>query len=115
MNTMSYKGYAARVEFDPQDRIFVGHLAGVRDVVGFHGASVEELETAFHESVDDYIAACKELGQSPDRPASGKLMLRIPTETHAAALRAAELAGKSLNQWAGDTLRHAADVAADHS
>lgn len=110
MNTMSYKGYAARVEFDPEDRIFVGHLAGVRDIVGFHGASVDELEHAFHEAVDDYLAACKKLGQSPERPASGKLMLRIAPEDHAAALRAAELAGMSLNQWAGETLRRAASA-----
>jgi len=110
MNTMSYKGYAARIEFDPEDRIFVGHLAGVRDIVGFHGRSVDELEQAFREAVDGYIAACKKLGQSPERPASGKLMLRIPPADHAAALRAAELAGMSLNQWAGETLRRAADT-----
>lgn len=57
MNAMKYKGYAARVEFDADDRIFVGHLAGIRDIVGFHGSSVEELENAFHEAVDDYLAA----------------------------------------------------------
>jgi len=110
MNTMTYKGYAARIEFDPEDHVFVGHLAGVRDIVGFHGRSVDELEQAFREAVDGYIAACKKLGQSPERPASGKLMLRIPPEDHAAALRAAELAGMSLNQWAGETLRRAADT-----
>ncbi|MDB5971939.1 MAG: antitoxin HicB [Hydrocarboniphaga sp.] len=110
MNTMTYKDYAARVDFDPRDRIFVGHLAGVRDIVGFHGRSVEELEQAFHEAVDGYVAACRSLGQAPERPASGKLMLRIAPEDHAAALRAAELAGVSLNQWAGDALRRASQV-----
>jgi predicted HicB family RNase H-like nuclease len=107
MNTMTYNGYAARIEFDPEDRIFVGHLAGVRDIVGFHGHSVNELEKAFHQAVDDYLAACKKLGQKPERPASGKLMLRIDPADHAAALRMAELAGVSLNQWASDVLRHA--------
>ncbi|HEX7325333.1 MAG TPA: type II toxin-antitoxin system HicB family antitoxin [Rhodanobacteraceae bacterium] len=107
MNTMQYKGYAARVEFDPADRIFVGHLAGVRDVVGFHGATVDALEHAFHEAVDDYVTACAKLGQKPERAASGKLLLRVPPELHADAIRAAELQGKSLNQWATDALRHA--------
>jgi predicted HicB family RNase H-like nuclease len=51
-NTMIYNGYVARVEYDNEDRIFVGHLAGIRDIVGFHGSSVDELETAFHEAVD---------------------------------------------------------------
>ena len=49
-------GYSAHIEFDEGDRIFVGHLAGIRDIVGFHGSSVDELEAAFHESVDDYLA-----------------------------------------------------------
>lgn len=56
MNSMKYKGYAARIEFDADDRIFVGHLAGIRDVVGFHGSSVVELETAFHEAVHDMVS-----------------------------------------------------------
>ena len=60
------------------------------------------------EAVADYIETCKKVGKDPQRPASGKLMLRIPPESHAAALRAAELAGKSLNQWAGEVLREAA-------
>ena len=108
MSVMNYKGYSARVEFDPDDRIFVGHVAGIRDTVGFHGSTVDELEQAFRESVDDYLRACEKLGQQPERPASGKLMLRVPPSVHASALRAAELAGKSLNQWATKVLSDAA-------
>jgi len=110
MKAMSYKGYAARVEFDAEDRIFVGHVAGIRDSVGFHGDSVDELERAFHEAVDDYLAACEKLGQRPERPASGKLMLRVPPSVHASALRSAELEGVSLNQWATRVLREAASA-----
>jgi predicted HicB family RNase H-like nuclease len=99
MNTMSYKGYSARVEFDAEDRLFVGHLAGVRDIVGFHGASVDELETAFHEAVDDYLAACKKLGQAPNKPLSGRVMLRLPPEVHARASARAQVEGISFNQW----------------
>jgi predicted HicB family RNase H-like nuclease len=108
MNAMKYKGYAARIEFDADDRIFVGHLAGIRDIVGFHGASVEELENAFHESVDDYLAACVKLGQQPHAPASGKVFLRVPPEVHSAAIMAAESEGKSFNQWAAQALAEAA-------
>lgn len=108
MSTMTYKGYAARIEFDADDRIFFGRLAGIRDIVTFHGTTVAELEAAFHASVDDYLDACAQLGQTPDKPASGKLMLRVPPEVHQGALRAAELAGTSLNQWATEVLRQAA-------
>ncbi len=108
MKAMSYNGYSARVEFDAEDRIFVGHLAGIRDIVGFHGASVDELEAAFHEAVDDYLAACKKLKQSPNRPVSGRVMLRLPPELHARARAAAEVNGMSFNQWAAKALEQAA-------
>jgi predicted HicB family RNase H-like nuclease len=109
MNTMSHKGYSARVEFDAEDRLFVGHLAGVRDIVGFHGASVAQLETAFHEAVNDYLAACKKLGQSPNKPVSGRVMLRLRPDVHARAQARAQVEGVSFNQWAAKVLESAAD------
>ena len=60
MNTMQYRGYFARVEFDEADRIFVGHLAGVKDIVGFQETTVDELEQTFRESVDAYAAISEE-------------------------------------------------------
>lgn len=107
MNNMSYRGYTARVEVDTDDEILVGRVLGLRDVIGFHGRNVEELRQAFHEAVDSYLAACEQLGQAPERPASGRVMLRIPPEVHASALIAAQAAGKSLNQWAADVLQKA--------
>ena len=110
MNMMKYKGYIARIEYDEEDRIFVGHLAGIRDIVGFHGTTVNELENAFHESVDNYLAISEETGRSPQKPYSGKLMLRVPPEVHAAVATAAQVHGKSINQWASDALKEAAHI-----
>lgn len=104
MNAMSYRGYTARIEFDAEDHIFVGQVIGIRDIVSFHGESVHELETHFHEVVDDYLDACKQLGQDPNKPYSGKMMLRVPPELHAAVAATAESHGKSINQWAADVL-----------
>ncbi|MBW2368627.1 MAG: type II toxin-antitoxin system HicB family antitoxin [Deltaproteobacteria bacterium] len=104
MKGMNYKGYFADVKFDPEDHIFVGRIIGIRDVVGFHGESVAELEAAFQEAVDDYLTACEELGQEPNKPYSGNLMLRVPAEVHAAVAAAAESSGKSINQWAAAVL-----------
>ena len=110
MNAMTYKGYTARIEFDDRNEVFVGHLLGMRDVVGFHADNVPELRSAFEESVDDYLETCAKIGKSPEKPASGKLMLRIPPEVHGAALVAAQAAGTSLNQWAAKVLAEAAHV-----
>ena len=107
MNAMLYKGYSARIEFDEADRIFVGHVAGIRDVVGFHGSSVDDLETAFHEALDGYLAHCAKLGLPPNKPFSGRLLLRLPPEVHAQASAAAQVAGVSLNQWAANMLEQA--------
>jgi predicted HicB family RNase H-like nuclease len=104
MKGMNYKGYYAKVEFDSEDHIFVGRIIGIRDVVGFHGESVSELETAFQEAINNYLAACEELGQKPNKPYSGNLMLRVPAEIHAAVASAAEASGKSINQWAAGIL-----------
>ena len=109
-NAMTYKGYAARIEFDAQDRIFFGRLAGIRDIITFHGETVDELEAAFKEAVDHYLATCAKLGDEPNKPYSGKLTLRIPPNVHAAIATAAEISGKSLNKWAADVLDQAADA-----
>lgn len=107
MKGMNYKGYFAKVEFDPEDHIFVGHIVGIRDVVDFHGESVVELEAALREAVDVYLVACKELNQEPNKPYSGKLMLRIPVDLHASVAAAAEAKGKSINKWVAGVLRSA--------
>ena len=105
---MKYKNYTARIEYDPDDEIFVGHIAGIRDIVGFHADNVEELKIAFYESVDDYIKTCAQVGKEPQKPFSGKVMFRIDPETHRQAALVAELAGVSRNQWAEQVIEKAA-------
>ena len=107
MNTMTYKGYAARIEYSDEDQWFIGHIAGINDVVGFHGESVVELRAAFEEAVEDYLLTCEKLSRAPQKPYSGRLMLRVPPEIHAAVATAAEVSGKSINQWAAETFTRA--------
>jgi predicted HicB family RNase H-like nuclease len=107
-NVMTYKGYKARVEFDPQDEIFTGKVVGIADGITFHGETVKELKADFQAAVDHYLADCKATGRSPLKAASGKMMLRVSPDVHARALATAETSGKSLNQWAEDVLSKAA-------
>lgn len=108
MNTMTHKGYVAKVEYSEEDACFVGHIAGIRDIVGFHGNSVAGLRAAFVKAVEDYLATCDKLKQSPNRPYSGKFQLRLAPEIHARAAMTAEAEGKSLNTWASDVIQRAA-------
>lgn len=106
---MSFKGYTARVEYDERDNIFVGRILGIRGIISFHGETVRELRSAFERAVKEYLADCRNEGVAPEKPASGKLLLRVPPEVHGRALVAAQAAGKSLNQWATELLQHAVE------
>lgn len=107
MNTMSHKGYTARIEFDERDNIFVGRVLGLHTMISFHGETVAELRSELETAIEEFLRDCKEQGVRPEKPASGKLMLRVPPEVHGAALVAAKAAGKSLNQWATEVLEEA--------
>jgi predicted HicB family RNase H-like nuclease len=104
---LDYKGYTGHVEFDNEAGIFHGEVLDLRDVVTFQGKSVEELEEAFKDSIDDYLDFCKARGEEPDKPFSGKLMLRLPPELHRKVYTTSKQAGKSLNQWIAEQLARA--------
>lgn len=108
MSTMTFKGYSARIEYDDDDGIFFGRIAGINDVIGFHADTVDDLRAAFHAAVEDYIEACARFGKEPEKAYSGKVMLRLPPELHSRIALAAELSGKSLNQWGEEVLEQAA-------
>lgn len=107
MNVMTHKGYSARVEYDDEDELFFGKIAGIADTVGFHADTVADLKAAFREAVEDYIDTCAKISKEPQKPYSGKVMFRVSPEVHRKAAVAAEIAGKSLNQWAEDVLTRA--------
>ena len=67
MNTMTHKGYAARIEYSDEDHCFIGHIAGINDIVGFHGDSVAQLRTAFEEAVEDYLETCEKFKSPPTK------------------------------------------------
>ena len=96
---MKYKGYQGQVTYDEEAKLFHGEVAGLRDVVTFQGTSVDELERAFKDSVDEYLNFCKELGRAPEKPFSGNLLLRLPPELHERAAYEAKCSGVSLNAW----------------
>jgi predicted HicB family RNase H-like nuclease len=110
MNMMKYKNYIARIEYDEEDRIFVGRLAGIDDIVAFHGTTVDELEAAYHESVDHYLEVSERTGRPAQKPYSGNLMLRISPDIHAAVATASQVHGKSINQWVAEVLEKAAHI-----
>ncbi|MDA1052802.1 MAG: type II toxin-antitoxin system HicB family antitoxin [Planctomycetota bacterium] len=96
---LTYKGYTGKIELDSENHIFHGEVLGITDVITFQGTTVDEIITAFHDSIDDYLAFCKERGEEPDKVYSGKVLVRMSPELHRTAAMRAELGGVSLNTW----------------
>ena len=93
-----YKGYAGKVAFDEDTGLLHGQVAGMRDVITFQGKDAKEVEKAFWESVDDYLAFCKERGEQPERPVSGRLLIRVGTAMHRRLAECAVLQQVSINK-----------------
>ena len=102
---MEYKGYIGEVTYDDEAKIFHGDIINTRDVITFQGKSVDELEKAFKDSIDDYISWCKEEGVSPEKPYSGKFNLRISAALHRKVALAAHKMKISLNKYVEKALR----------
>jgi len=66
-NTIEYKGYIGSIEYSPDDKCFYGKLEMINDLVTFEATNAEELETNFHNAVDEYLQTCKELGREHRR------------------------------------------------
>jgi predicted HicB family RNase H-like nuclease len=104
---LKYKGYSGHVEYDDEARLFHGEVLDTRDVITFQGKSVDEIEQSFRDSIDDYLDFCRERGEEPDKPFSGKLVLRMSPELHQKVFIKAVKSGKSVNKWISDTLESA--------
>ncbi len=106
-NTMRYRGYTASIQYDDEDQEFFGDVVDLRDTITFSGSSVAELRDAFHAAVDDYIEFCEQRGEAPEKPYSGRFVLRIEPSLHRRASVAAEVQRVSLNAFVEDAIERA--------
>jgi predicted HicB family RNase H-like nuclease len=104
---MRYKSYEAVVEYDDSARLFHGEVLNVRGVITFQGRTVDELEQAFRESVEDYIDFCAKQGLEPDKPYTGEFLIRANEELHRRLAISARRQRKSFNAFIVETLETA--------
>ena len=102
---MQHKGYSGEFVVDLDAEVIRGRVIGTRDVITFQGRTVAEARAAFVDSVDDYLDFCAERGESPEKPFSGRVLLRLPAEVHRTLAIHAERAGLSLNSLIVDQLK----------
>jgi len=112
---MEYKGYSAKIEFDEDANIFHGEVINLRDVITFEGETVDGLRQAFQESVDDYLEFCAERGEDPEKPYSGKFVVRVEPELHKRISIEARKRGVSINALVGEALSKTMDESSQRS
>jgi predicted HicB family RNase H-like nuclease len=94
---MQYKGYTGVLEVDVESQTLCGRVLGLRDVITFQAKTVEAARVAFEESVEDYLSFCAQRNEKPEKPYSGKFLVRIKPSTHRALAMKAEIQEISLN------------------
>jgi len=104
---LKYKGYTGYVEYDDEAKLFHGEILDTKDVITFQGRSVEEIEKAFRESIEDYLDFCAQRNEKPDKPFSGKFVIRMSPKLHHRIYLKSIKEGKSINKWVIDTLEKA--------
>ena len=106
-NVMMINGYQAVIAFDPEIEMFRGEFLGLNGGADFYAADVGGLHREGEVSLRVFLDGCKARGIEPKKHYSGKFVLRLDPNVHEAATIAAAAHGKSLNQWAVDTIRSA--------
>ena len=97
MNLKPYKGYRGKIGVDVDNGVLHGTVLGIQDVVTFEGKTVPELVQAFEDSVDEYLVFCTEVGREPEKPPSGRLLVRMPPKLHGRLSAIACANGVSVN------------------
>lgn len=105
-DVLKYKGFIGSVHFDAKDKTFYGKIEGINDLVTFEGHTVEKLEKALHEAVEDYVVLCKEVKKEPLKSCKGSFNVRISPGIHRKAVEKATLLGMSLNQFVQNAVEH---------
>jgi len=109
-NTMTINGYQAVIAFDPDIQMFRGEFVGLNGGADFYAKDVDGLRREGEISLRVFLDACAEDGVDPHKHFSGKFSLRVDPKLHEAAAIAAAAHGQSLNQWAAEAIRKAAQA-----
>ncbi|MBQ9192400.1 MAG: type II toxin-antitoxin system HicB family antitoxin [Bacteroidales bacterium] len=100
MGDLHYKGYTGSVEYDEEGNYFHGRVLGLyRDGIVYEGTTAEELKKDFQEGIDDYLQGCAAHHMDPEKPYSGRTIVRMSSQLHQEAAAKARSIGISLNEF----------------
>jgi predicted HicB family RNase H-like nuclease len=105
---VTYKGYTAKIEFSEEDECLIGRVSGIRHIITFHGDSVKKVKEAFKEAVDFYLDTCAKRNETPEKPFTGRFVVRVSPELHSKIATAAKREHKSINAWIAEVCKNRA-------
>ena len=91
---MKYKNYTAKATFDEKAKVFHGEVIDLQDTITFQSNRADRLEAEFRKSVDEYLTFCQQMGRAPEKPFSGRFVLRIPPDPASSPLGACRRGGQ---------------------
>ena len=109
INTMDFDGYKAIVKYDPDIDMLRGEFVGLNGSADFYAKDIDTLKKEGEISLKVFLDMCAEDGVEPRKSYSGKFVLRVDPEHHQLMELAAKAEGVSLNKWAVDALKNAAN------
>ena len=107
---LTYKGYIGKVELDEEANELFGRVINSRDVITFVGRTVQDAKRALRVSVDAHLEFCADRGIEPGKPYSGKILLRVAPQVHAALVARAAGEGLSLNEFLKSVLERSVET-----
>ena len=111
MGTLKYKDYSGTVEYSEKDNCLFGKVIGMnKNIISYEGKTVEELKADFETGIDLYLESCQERSVKPQKPYSGSLNIRIPSELHSQLALKAQMTGRSINAIIKDLLTNQQDL-----
>lgn len=96
---MKYKGYLGSVEYSADDNCLFGKVMFIKSLLMYEGQTLSEIESLFHETIDEYLKDCEREGIKPNKPCSGVLNLRLGHHRHLAVAEQANKLGVSINDF----------------
>ncbi|TXD84811.1 type II toxin-antitoxin system HicB family antitoxin [Subsaximicrobium wynnwilliamsii] len=95
---LKHKAYLGSVEFSAEDAVLHGKIIGINDLVTFEADSVDGIQKAFIEAVEDYLETCIALNKAPNKFYKGVFNVRTSNELHRDLALIAEKKQMKLNE-----------------
>ena len=107
---LTHSGYIGSIEVSVEDACLHGRILFIDDLVTYEGENIPEIRTAFQYAVDRYLAHCKRVGKSANKPYSGTFNVRIGSELHSKAAKVAHMKKINLNEFVKQAIQAAIDM-----